>query len=181
MEVLTEHKQLMRGATYASVAIATLLIIVKIAAFIITGSVAILSSLVDSFLDWLASGINFLAVRHSLIPADREHRYGHGKAEAIAGLIQALFIIGSAIFLIIAAGNRLVDLQPIEQGTVGIVRNDYQHCDDCRVGKISEICCKANRFYRNCCGFTSLYGRFANEFECYHCFVAGYLFRVAYR
>jgi len=116
-----ESGNLMRWATYASVAVAFILIVIKMMAYIFTGSVAILSSLIDSFLDLIASAINLFAVKHALVPADHDHRYGHGKAEAIAGLVQATFITGSSIFLIFAAVNRLYHQQPIENGTVGIV------------------------------------------------------------
>ena len=110
----------MRWATYASVAVAIVLIIIKTMAYLLTGSVAILSSLIDSFLDFLASGINLFAVRHSLVPADHDHRYGHGKAEAIAGLAQSAFIVGSALFLIFEAINRFSHQQVLENGMVGI-------------------------------------------------------------
>lgn len=115
------HEQLMRRATWAAVAVAVLLIFVKVIAFAMTASVAILSSLVDSSLDCIASVVNFLAVRHSLIPPDRKHRYGHGKAEAIAGFVQAMLIIVSTVFLVSAAVNRLMNEQPIEYGMVGII------------------------------------------------------------
>ncbi len=110
----------MRWATYASLAVAIILIVIKIMAYLVTGSVAILSSLIDSFLDFIASGINLFAVRHALVPADHDHRYGHGKAEAIAGLAQAAFIVGSALFLIFEAINRFSHQQALENGMVGI-------------------------------------------------------------
>ncbi|RKZ48254.1 MAG: divalent metal cation transporter FieF [Gammaproteobacteria bacterium] len=111
----------MRWATYASVAVASTLIVIKMFAYVLTGSVAILSSLIDSLLDLIASGINLFAVRHALVPADHDHRYGHGKAEAIAGLAQAAFITGSSIFLIVESINRFYHQQPIENGNIGIV------------------------------------------------------------
>ncbi len=110
----------MRWATYASVAVAIILIFIKILAYLLTGSVAILSSLIDSFLDFIASGINLFAVRHALVPADHDHRYGHGKAEAIAGLAQAAFIVGSALFLIFEAVNRFSHPQALENGMIGV-------------------------------------------------------------
>ena len=73
---------LLRFATYASICVAVTLIVAKLAAWFATGSVSMLSSLVDSMLDAVASTVNLLAVRHALQPADREHRFGHGKAEA---------------------------------------------------------------------------------------------------
>jgi ferrous-iron efflux pump FieF len=115
-----ESGKLMRWATYASVAVAFILIIIKMMAYVFTGSVAILSSLIDSFLDLIASAINLFAVKHALVPADDDHRYGHGKAEAIAGLAQAAFITGSSVFLIFEAINRFYHQQPVENGMVGI-------------------------------------------------------------
>ncbi|MHA1536551.1 MAG: cation diffusion facilitator family transporter [Alphaproteobacteria bacterium] len=112
--------RLMRNATYASVSVAMALIGAKVAAWIITDSVAILSTLIDSLLDALASVVTLLAVRHALQPADREHRFGHGKAEALAGLGQAAFIAGSALLLVSQAGGRLYSPQPITHEYVGI-------------------------------------------------------------
>ena len=112
---------LMRRATWASVSVAAILIGIKSFAYIMTGSVALLSSLIDSLLDALASVINLLAVRHSLIPADQEHRFGHGKAEALAGLGQAAFITGSSVFLVFEALNHLINPRPVEHGFIGIV------------------------------------------------------------
>ena len=112
--------RLMRGATYASVSVALALIAAKLAAWAITDSVAMLSSLIDSLLDALASIVNLVAVRHALQPADREHRFGHGKAEALAGLGQSTFIAGSAVFLLFEAIPRLPRPVAVENGTVGI-------------------------------------------------------------
>ena len=86
---------LKRRATYAAVAVASILIVIKLIAWAYSGSVSLLASLIDSGLDLLASGLNLFAVRHALEPADKEHRFGHGKAEAIAGLGQAAFIGGA--------------------------------------------------------------------------------------
>jgi ferrous-iron efflux pump FieF len=108
-------------ATYAAVATALFLVIIKSAAFVWTGSVALLGSLVDSFLDAVASAINLVAVREALQPADREHRFGHGKAEALAGLGQSAFISGSAMFLAFESLMRLFRPVPISQSVSGIV------------------------------------------------------------
>lgn len=119
---MTQDKNavLMRRATYASVTVAFALISIKFVAYILTGSVALLSSLIDSVLDSLASILNFIAVRHALEPADKEHRFGHGKAEPLAGLGQAAFIMGSSLFLIFEAINRFVNPQQIQHGNIGI-------------------------------------------------------------
>ncbi len=112
--------RLMRAATYASVAVAGTLIVVKLAAWLFTDSVSLLSTLIDSLLDAAASTINLLAVRHALTPADREHRFGHGKAEPLAALGQTAFIAGSAVFLVIEAGHRLFAPRPVLHVEVGI-------------------------------------------------------------
>jgi len=121
-EALTRDQsgRLMRRATSASVAVATTLIIAKVIALMMTGSVSVLSSLIDSSMDVLASLINFFAVRHALQPADREHRFGHGKAEPLAALGQAAFIAGPAVFLAIEAGTRLLRPRPIDNAETGI-------------------------------------------------------------
>ncbi|MET4806528.1 cation diffusion facilitator family transporter [Limibacillus sp. MBR-115] len=111
---------LMRRATYASVSVAGILIVVKLAAWLLTGSVAMLSTLIDSLLDAFASLVNLFAVRQALTPPDREHRFGHGKAEPLAALAQAAFITGSAIFLLVEAGKRLYAPQPVASSDIGI-------------------------------------------------------------
>ena len=112
--------RLRRLATYASVAVAALLIAAKFAAWLETGSVALLSSLVDSLLDAVASLVNLFAVRHAMTPADREHRFGHGKAEPLAVLGQSAFIIGSAMLLFAEAIRRLIRPAPVENPPAGI-------------------------------------------------------------
>lgn len=111
--------RLMRLATYASVATACTLIVVKLAAWGLTGSVALLSTLIDSTLDAAASLINLWAVRHALTPADQEHRFGHGKAEPLAGLGQAAFIVGSGALLLAQAVNRLQHPVEVSNADIG--------------------------------------------------------------
>jgi len=117
---LHETHRLKRLAAMASVLVATILILAKAAAFLATGAVSLLSSLIDSLLDLAASILNLVAVRPAAQPADREHRFGHGKAEALAGLAQAAFVCGSAAFLAFQAGERLFHPKPISNSTVGI-------------------------------------------------------------
>jgi len=115
-----EKARLMRLATYASTATAATLITAKLVAWLWTDSVSILATLIDSTLDVAASLFNLLAVRHALSPADKEHRFGHGKAEALAGLAQAAFIAGSAGFLLLEAFIRFFHPQPVEVINIGI-------------------------------------------------------------
>jgi ferrous-iron efflux pump FieF len=117
---ITRHPRLLRLATHASVATATLLITGKLVAWVMTGSVSVLASLVDSMMDVAASLINLFAVRYSLVPADSEHRFGHGKAESLAGLAQTTFIAGSAVFLILQAVDRLLHPRPLEDVGIGV-------------------------------------------------------------
>ncbi len=112
--------RLRRWATYASVAMASTLIVAKLGAYLLTESVSILSSLIDSSTDLMASVVTLLGVRHALRPADHAHRYGHGKAEALAALAQAAFIGGSAAFLVIEAVRRLIVPAPVAETGVGV-------------------------------------------------------------
>lgn len=113
--------RLMRRATYASVSVAVFLIAIKFVAWLLSDSVAMLATLVDSMLDAAASLVNLFAVRQALTPADREHRFGHGKAEPLAGLIQSAFIAGSALFLFVEVGRRIAGPREIQEGGIALV------------------------------------------------------------
>lgn len=112
--------RLMRLATYASVGCASTLIVAKLGAWWLSGAVSLLSTLVDSLLDAVASLINLVAVRHALTPADREHRFGHGKAEPLAALGQSAFIGGSAVVVLIEAGHRLYQPRAVAHADIGV-------------------------------------------------------------
>lgn len=111
-----EARKITSRATTLSVLVATTLVITKLAAWIASGSVALLASLADSALDLAASITTFLAVRYAAAPADLEHRYGHGKAEAFASFLQALFIAISAVLLLHEAWRHFVDPRPVLNG-----------------------------------------------------------------
>ena len=113
-------ERLMRLATYSSVAVASILIFVKTGAWLSTESLSLLASLVDSMLDVGASLISLIAVHHALQPADKEHRFGHGKAEAISGLAQSAFIAGSGVFLLFESADRLINPVKVVNTTLGI-------------------------------------------------------------
>ena len=110
----------MRIAAIASILVAAILVFTKAGALLATGSAVILATLIDSILDGGASILNFIAVRHSVQPADDEHRFGHGKAEAVAALGQAAFIGGSAAFLTFESARRMIDPEPVTQSQTGI-------------------------------------------------------------
>lgn len=112
--------RLMRLATYLSVATASVLAVLKLAAWVLTDSVSLLSTLIDSLLDVAASLVTLFAIRQALTPADAEHRFGHGKAEPLAALGQAAFITGSSLLLFVQAVPRLFHPQALEQPVVGL-------------------------------------------------------------
>jgi ferrous-iron efflux pump FieF len=113
--------RLMRWASIASMSVATVLIAAKTGAWLITDSVSMLSSLIDSSLDLVSSLITFIAIRAALTPADEDHRFGHGKAEALAGVAQAGFIAASAGGLLLTVADRFLHPRPVQQEMVGAV------------------------------------------------------------
>ncbi|MDH1054750.1 cation diffusion facilitator family transporter [Aquipseudomonas alcaligenes] len=117
---MPQHARLMRLATRAALATALLLALAKALAWWLSGSVSLLAGLTDSLLDGAASLLNLIAVHYALRPADEDHRYGHGKAEALAGLAQALFVGASAVLVAVQAIERLQHPQPLGAQTLGI-------------------------------------------------------------
>ena len=79
----------------------------KLAVGLATGSMAVIASAVDSLLDILMSGVNFLAIRQAEQPADSGHPFGHGKYETVATLVQALIITASGAWILYEAIRRL--------------------------------------------------------------------------
>ena len=112
---------LKRSATYASVFVALVLIIIKTYAWYATHSVSLLSSLADSMLDFFASVINLIAVHHAMKPADAEHRFGHGKIEALAALFQSIVIVISSAFVLKEATERFFNPQPLQEVSIGVI------------------------------------------------------------
>jgi ferrous-iron efflux pump FieF len=112
--------RLMRRATLAAITAALVMIAIKLFAYLATGSVSLLSTLFDSALDFAASMVNLIAVRQSLMPADAEHRFGHGKAEPLAGLVQMAFILGSSLILLIEVYHRFSEQHVVSHSEIGI-------------------------------------------------------------
>ncbi len=112
--------RLLTLVTWTAVGVAAGLVALKLVAYAWTGSVAMFASAVDSALDVAASTLNLIAVRHALQPADEEHRFGHGKAEALAGLGQSALVLGSAAFLALESVRHLFEPHRIEAEAVGI-------------------------------------------------------------
>ena len=113
------YSQLIKLGTSASVVAAISLIGVKTWGWDQTQSVSLLASLIDSTMDSAASLINFFAIRYAMAPADKEHRFGHGKAEALAGLAQALLILVSIGLLLTQTLGRLWNPLVVENTPMG--------------------------------------------------------------
>ena len=126
LKMMPDHQQhafrpkmaLVAGA--ASVVTVTILIIMKTWAYLASGSTSVLASLIDSLVDAGVSLISFLAIHHSLKPADEDHRHGHGKIEGLAALMQGAFICGAAVFLSFEAFQRLSDSRPVTEHGLAI-------------------------------------------------------------
>lgn len=114
------HGDLTTKAAIASVGIALFLLVLKIYAAAETGSVAILGSLADTGFDLLASLMTLFSVRYAARPADDDHRFGHGKAEALSALLQVVLITVSAILIGWRAAVRLGNGQSTTQPEYGI-------------------------------------------------------------
>ncbi|MCI3947219.1 divalent metal cation transporter FieF [Pseudomonas syringae] len=121
MSTTAEHSRLLRLATRASLAVAVTLILAKGVAWWLSGSVSLLAGLTDSLLDGAASFLNLLAVHYALRPADDDHRYGHGKAEALSGMAQALFITVSGVLIAVQAIERIQNPEPLGAPLLGMV------------------------------------------------------------
>jgi ferrous-iron efflux pump FieF len=115
------YARLVNRAALAATMLASVLLLVKIFAWWYTGSVSLLAALVDSLVDIAASLTNLFVVRYSLQPADREHTFGHGKAESLAALAQSMFISGSALFLFLTGLQHLATPNEMRGPLIGIV------------------------------------------------------------
>jgi ferrous-iron efflux pump FieF len=118
---VTDPGTLVKRAAIASVAVSLFLVAIKAAAYFASHSVALLASMADSALDLFASGLNMLAIRQALTPADAEHRFGHGKAEPLAGLAQGAFIAASALFISLQAVQHIVTPEPIDNSIPALI------------------------------------------------------------
>ena len=116
----TSEPQLRRWSSYASLTVAVLLVIAKASAWFVTDSLSLLASLVDAVVDVTAALVTVLGVHYAARPADAMHRFGHGKAESLAALIQALLLAGAASVLIFDGLHRLITPQAVAQLNVGL-------------------------------------------------------------
>jgi cation diffusion facilitator family transporter len=110
-----ERARSTRAVTTASVSVAAILVAVKAIVWWLSGSVTLLASMADSGLDLIASSATFFAVRYAQAPPDKEHRFGHGKAEAFASLMQAGLVFASAAVIGEEAVRHLVRPHPLQR------------------------------------------------------------------
>jgi cation diffusion facilitator family transporter len=111
---------LRRMASMVSLGVAFVLIGIKFWAWIATGSVAMLTSAIDALVDAAAALATFTGVRYAQLPPDPEHRWGYGKAEAVAALMQAVFLAGAALVLIVQSVQRLIRPEPLQEVGFGL-------------------------------------------------------------
>jgi len=116
-----DHSSMTTKAAIASVAVAVFLLTLKVIAAAQTGSVAMLGSLADTGLDLIASLVTLFAVRYAMQPADADHRFGHGKAEALSAMFQVMLISVSAILIGRRAIMRLYEGSETANAEYGIV------------------------------------------------------------
>ncbi|MFL9911034.1 cation diffusion facilitator family transporter [Paraburkholderia sp. RL17-337-BIB-A] len=107
-------------AAIVALVVALALVVVKVWAWVTTGSISLLTSAADGLVDVVASTVTFAGVRYAAMPADRGHRYGHGKAEAVAAFVQALLLAGAAVGLAVESVQRLFIPQALNQTGFGI-------------------------------------------------------------
>lgn len=119
--VSEQGSAMMRRAATASLLVSLFLVGIKTFAYFASHSVALLASLADSALDLFTAWLNLLAIRSALTPADDDHRFGHGKAEPLAGLAQGAFIAASALFLVIQGVNRILVPEPIDHSVEALI------------------------------------------------------------
>src|SRR5256886_9574629 len=115
------ERSIKHSAARLSIIVAFFLIALKATSGWLTGSLSVWASLLDSVLDLFASTMNFVAVRASSRPADEDHAYGHGKAESLTSLFQAIVIGASGIFIVWEAVHRISARHATHSEAIGIV------------------------------------------------------------
>ncbi len=110
-----------QGAALLAILVASVMIVLKGGAWVLTGSVALLGSFLDSIMDLSLSVMNFFAIRHAQTPADKEHRFGHGKAEALAALVQGAMLSLAALFLVYESAKAFRNPQVLSETNIGII------------------------------------------------------------
>ena len=127
-----------------------MLVLIKLGAVIVTGSVAILSTLLDSAADVIAAFVTLIGVHHAAKPADRKHRFGHGKADALSALAHGVFIAAAGLMITADAGRRLLfNPEPVATPQIGLACHGRLLCDHRHLGAVSAPRCQASRIASN--------------------------------
>ncbi|MBU2223027.1 MAG: cation diffusion facilitator family transporter [Gammaproteobacteria bacterium] len=116
----TDYAILVRRSGMFTLVVAVLIVLLKLAAAVMTNAAAALASFMDALLDVLVSLLNFAALRYALKPADDAHRFGHGKMEAVMALFQAAFLTGASVMLFYQGVSRYYSPEPIAALQSGI-------------------------------------------------------------
>ena len=127
--------RLRKLASRVNLAIAVILVVLKLAAWLATGSVALLTSAVDALVDAASSMVTYFGVRYAERPPDSDHRFGHGKGEAIASFTQATFLAGAALVLTFQSVDRLI--YPTSLGALHIGLGSSR--EFARRGRVSSV------------------------------------------
>jgi len=114
-----DHALVRRSALY-SILVSISLILIKGLGWLLTGSIAMQAALLDSIQDFVTSSINFVAIRHAQQPADAEHRFGHGKLESIASLVQALIIVITGLYVLYEAIEHCIHPHPLPYSWIAV-------------------------------------------------------------
>ncbi|MEM9627942.1 MAG: cation diffusion facilitator family transporter [Pseudomonadota bacterium] len=118
---LDHQTSLRQRAATASLATAVTLVLIKLSAVIITGSVAVMSTLLDSAADVVAALVTLIGVNQAAKPADQKHRFGHGKADALSALAHGVFIAAAGLLIVADAGRRLlISPEPVATPEIGL-------------------------------------------------------------
>lgn len=110
-----------RGAANLLIGVVISLILLKVIAGWISGSISVFAQAADSFLDLFAGVVTFFAVRIATRPADEEHPFGHGKVEDMAGMVQGVLLFIAAGLIIYSSVQRIINKTPIELAEAGMV------------------------------------------------------------
>src|SRR5512137_132394 len=106
---------------WLSIAAAIVTIVLKSVAYILTGSVGLLSDAIESLVNLLGATIALIMLIIAARPPDKDHHYGHSKAEYFASGTEGVLILIAAISIGVTAVQRIINLQPIEQAGAGLI------------------------------------------------------------
>ena len=116
-----EYSKVIRRSTYVTLVTVLFLISIKVLAFWFTGSIVILSTLADSFFDFIITATNFFLVRFSLKEETDQHRFGFGKYEALSAFIEAIFIFSVSLFILFLSVQRFINPEMIPHTNVALL------------------------------------------------------------